>query len=669
MIKTIPLNKLVPSPRNVRRHNDPAADAELKASIAARGLLQNLIVRPGAKGKFEVEAGERRRKAMLALADAKVLPKDHEVTCLVLEDTAEGAIETSLAENFHRLAMNPADEAQAFASLIEAGASIEDVARRFGLTVRFVEGRLRLAKLAPVVFEALASGEITLDLAKAYGATSDQAIQARVFEQVSTGYYAPNPDSIRRMVLSGTVRGSDPRARLVGRDAYIAAGGLIERELFDDEDSEAWADVALLETLAAAKMEEQAKVLAEEQGLAWIKPTLDPYASHDLIEGLVRLPAEPAPLTEAELARLDELDNSYDEHAAILEDEDSAEEAVAAAEAAIEEIERECQDIRARPPVIAPELKSEAGMILVLSRDGTPVLQPVFYGEREVDGGNDDAVEIVSGEAGEGRRRAALSKRLVDELAMQRRDVLALHVASDPGLALDLMVFTLADADTLDYRARSATTLRGGTPAGPIIGFEAKDAAASASLAEFKSGLDENWRGGANVSERFDRFRALSDEARAAWLGHVVGRTLEASLNMAGERRIDFHDHLATLIGIDMAAWWRPTAANYFDRVSKAVILDALAAVGGPDLSGRFASVKKGDLAMSAERVFAGTYITEVEVRERALAWVPEVMRFAGVATIEVEADDEQIPEPTGEAVASAEGANDDNQTPRELAA
>lgn len=292
MIKTIPLNKLIPSPRNVRRHSDAIADAELKASIAALGLLQNLIVRPCAKGKFEVEAGERRRKAMLALADDKILPKDHEVTCLVLEDTAEGAIETSLAENFHRLAMNPADEAQAFAALIEAGASIEDVAYRFGLTLRVVEGRLRLAKLAPPVFEALASGEITLDLAKAYGATSDQQIQARVFEQVSTGYYAPNPDSIRRMVLSGTVRGSDPRARLIGRDAYLAAGGRIERELFDDEDSEAWADVALLETLAAAKMAEQATLLAAEQGLAWVKPTLDPYASHDLVDGLVRLPCD-----------------------------------------------------------------------------------------------------------------------------------------------------------------------------------------------------------------------------------------------------------------------------------------------------------------------------------------------------------------------------------------
>ena len=662
MIKSIPLTKLVQSPRNVRRHGDPVADAELKASIAAHGLLQNLIVRPAGRGKFEVEAGERRRCALLALAEEKVLPKGYEVTCLVLEDDAEIAVETSLAENFHRLAMNPADEAQAFAALIDAGASKEDVARRFGLTVRFVEGRLRLATLAPVVFDALASGEITLDLAKAFGATSDQEIQARVYEQSSSGYYAPSADSIRRMVLSGTVRGSDARARLVGREAYIAAGGRIERELFDDDDSESWVDVALLESLASEEMEKRAKALAAEQGLAWVKPTLDAYASHDLVEGLIRLPAEPAPLTDAELARLDELDASYDEHAAILEDEDSAEEAIAAAEATIEAIERECQDIRAKPPELAPELKADAGMILVLSRDGTPVLQPVFYGERDIEVvGDEDVVEVVASVGSDGKRRAALSKRLVDELAMQRRDVLALHVASDPGLSLDIMVFTLADADTHDWRSRAATTLRGGVPAGPIVGFEAKDAPASASLADLRSGLDESWRSGEDASSRFKMFRALADESRAAWLGFVVARTLEASLNMAGERQITFQDHLGSTIGIDMAQWWRPTAANYFDRVSKQVILDALTDVGGLELSSRFASVKKGDLAMSAERVFAGTYITEVEVRERALAWVPEVMRFADQPEIPA---DSEAQSPDADFV-----ANDDNQPPSELAA
>src|SRR3546814_20334673 len=88
--------------------------------------------------------------------------------------------------------------------------------------------------------------------------------------------------------------------------------------------SESWVDVALLESLAAAKMEEQAKALAAEQGLAWVKPTLDPYASYDLVEGLVRLPAEPAPLTEAEVARLAAPPDHYAEHGATLDDEDSS---------------------------------------------------------------------------------------------------------------------------------------------------------------------------------------------------------------------------------------------------------------------------------------------------------------------------------------------------------
>src|SRR3546814_20289864 len=79
---------------------------------------------------------------------------------------------------------------------------------------------------------------------------------------------------------------------------------------------------------------------------------------------------------------------------------------------------------------------------------------------------------------------------------MQRRYVLALHVASDPGLALDIMVFTLVDADTHDWRARGATTLRAPVPAGPLIGFEAKDAPASSGLAEFRSSLDASWRAG-----------------------------------------------------------------------------------------------------------------------------------------------------------------------------
>ena len=170
MIQSIPLKKLVPSPRNVRKVSDATADAQLKADIAARGLLQNLVVRKATRGKFEVEAGGRRLAALQSLAEDGAIPTTHEVTCLVIEGDECEVREASLAENFQRLAMNPADEAQAFAAIIEAGATTEDVARRFGLTVRFVEGRLRLASLAPCVFEALAGTYFNTALSKMTGA-------------------------------------------------------------------------------------------------------------------------------------------------------------------------------------------------------------------------------------------------------------------------------------------------------------------------------------------------------------------------------------------------------------------------------------------------------------------------------------------------------------------
>jgi len=481
MIQSIPLKKLVPSPRNVRKSSDVLADLQLRADIGARGLLQNLVVRKGKRGKFEVEAGGRRLAALQALAEEGTLPKNHEVTCLVIEGEESEVREASLAENFQRLAMNPADEAQAFAAIIEAGATTEDVARRFGLTVRFVEGRLRLASLAPCVFEALAEGTITLDMAKAYGAISDVERQAHVYAELQDAWYQITPDTIRRMVLDATVHGSDPRAVLVLRDAYLAAGGRIERELFDDDASESWIDVALLEDLAHKAMEEAAERIALEYGLAWVHPTLGTYVSHDLVEGLSRLPCEPAPMTEQEAKELGELEADYDRVAAVLEDEDSDEDEVAKAEEELVVIDRAMRALNDRPPVLADELKSEAGAFLVLSRNGEPTLVPQFYTKTEVIA-EEGPIEAVEDSGTAKPKGSSLSQRLLDELAMQRRDILAIHLANDPALALDFMVFTLADADGHDWRAKKASTLVGSVASGPVTGFEAKDAPASAAL-------------------------------------------------------------------------------------------------------------------------------------------------------------------------------------------
>lgn len=640
MIRTIPLNKLSPSPRNVRRAIDEQADLQLKADIEARGLLQNLVVAPAKKpkGSFTVEAGGRRLRALTSLAEEGKLPATHRVCCLVLDGGPAAAQEAGLAENFQRLAMNPADECLAFGQLIEQGADVEGIARRFGLTVRFVEGRLRLATLAPVVFEALGAGEITLDVAKAYAATPDQERQAFVFEQVANSYMANSPDSIRRMMTQATVSAGDRRARLVGEEAYVAAGGRIERDLFSDEDGTRWLNIALLERLAAEKLEAVASEMAASTGLAFVRPTLEMWPGYELTEGLQRVRLEIPPLTDEEQAELEAARADIDELVPVLEDEEAGDEERAQAEEAIRVLEQRIEAIEDRPPVIPDDLKPRLGTFLLLDDEGRPKLDSTYYAEpaptsEEPEPGEEAETGAVIPVAPtvapeEPTKAAGLSQALVDELAIQRRDILAVHVAADPELALDLATFMMVDRGGGRDFTRVGSSLIAMPPSSPVIGFKTPDAAATIARGQAEEALDRSWMEAETRAARFDLFRALPKDARAAWLGQAVARTLEASLNHSGNRACAFHDHLGQLLDINVARWWRPTGANYFDRVPKSVTLAALQDVGGSVFASGYSKSKKAELSETAERIFAGN-IAPADVKERALAWVPEVMRFA----------------------------------------
>ena len=139
--------------------------------------------------------------------------------------------------------MTVAEECVAFQHFLKTDGDVDAVAKRFGQTRRFIEGRLRLADLAEPIFEALAAGKISYEMAKAYGSTADKAKQERVFEQYGHSSYV-NADQIRRAIANDTMKATDPIAILVGADAYVAAGGRIERELFS-EDGDRWTDPEL----------------------------------------------------------------------------------------------------------------------------------------------------------------------------------------------------------------------------------------------------------------------------------------------------------------------------------------------------------------------------------------------------------------------------------------
>ena len=177
LIREIPLSRLALAPENVRKTPpDPQADAALKASIAAFGLLENLVVRPDepaadpgsaepapAAEHYAVVAGGRRLRAMQALVQDEVLDANHPVPCQVRTGDAEPS-ELSLAENVIRVPMHPADQVVAFSKLSDAGQSVSAIAARFGASERIVEQRLRLGNAAPELLDAYREDKIDLEV-------------------------------------------------------------------------------------------------------------------------------------------------------------------------------------------------------------------------------------------------------------------------------------------------------------------------------------------------------------------------------------------------------------------------------------------------------------------------------------------------------------------------
>jgi ParB family chromosome partitioning protein len=298
MNQTIPLNKLILSPRNVRKTNGDEDIESLADSIASKGLLQNLVVSESIEhpAKYEVDAGGRRLRALQLLASQKRVAKNMPVPVQVIP--RDDAIEASLAENLQKVAMNPADEVEAFHTIVYEGANalsainnvatrIANCARRFGRTERYVEQRLRLAALAPDILEALREYRIGIEAARAYASHPDHQVQMVVFKAQEAKAktqpkWAHRPVSIRD-ALAGKSYPLDHRlVRYIGLDAYVAAGGKTERDLFfGDEDRELLIDTALVRKLAAEKALQEAQALAQDGGWldAAVAPVDGPYWS------------------------------------------------------------------------------------------------------------------------------------------------------------------------------------------------------------------------------------------------------------------------------------------------------------------------------------------------------------------------------------------------------
>lgn len=297
-IEMIPLSQLSLSDLNVRKTERDADIDGLAADILARGLKQNLVVTRHDRAlsdtrlPYEVIAGGRRLRALQLLADDGALADDYPVPCMIEVDGQ--AIETSLSENLHRIAMNPADEFLAFKTIIAAcegdeGARIALCAKRFGVTEAHVKGRLRLATLSETILDALRTGIITLGAAKAYACIDNTALQNDVFAKQQKSNWKPHdPDMVRSAMKDETYGLDDPRVIFVGFNAYAKAGGRTDVDLFTLDAGERLIDTKLVDSLFKAKADVQRAKLAKKHKLTDCLLSVSIWAQPKLPDGWAR---------------------------------------------------------------------------------------------------------------------------------------------------------------------------------------------------------------------------------------------------------------------------------------------------------------------------------------------------------------------------------------------
>jgi ParB family chromosome partitioning protein len=635
----IPLNKLKKSPNNARKtpHSEASIEA-YAASIAAKGILQNLVVEPeldadgAATGFYFVTIGEGRRLAQLLRVKRKEIKKTEPIRCIV--DTANDPHEISLDENVTRENMHPADQFEAFKKLAEErGLGAEEIAARFGVTPHVVRQRLRLGAVSPRLMEVYRNGDLALDQLMAFAITEDHARQEAAYERLS---HNRDASTIRRLLTETHVAATDRRAVFVGAEKYTEVGGTILRDLFTEDRGGYFEDVALLDMLVLAKLGREADAVMEAEGWKWAQVFLDyPHSN-----GLRRTYPRQVELSAEDQAALDAVRAEFD---SLTAQHESDEELPDEVDARFGELEAEIERLEGKRRAYDPADIARCGAFVILNHDGTLRIERGFVraedekqepetvaasgegegGEASDDGGtgSDGAGdESLDGEDEEADDEKPLSDILIRDLTAHRTLGLRLALREQPEVAIVAVTHALsaqifyrgADAHVLDIRPTSTYL------ASHADGIEDTKAG--------KAWSDHHARWAAqmprDVSGLWPFIVELDHDSRMALFAHCAALTVNA-VKLPTERKpraMATADRLAEAVALDMTAHWRPTARSYFGRVTKPRILDAVREAVSIEAAERMADMKKQDMAEAAEQLLVAT------------GWLPALMRTPGAA-------------------------------------
>lgn len=217
-VRTLPVGSLTPHPGQPRRHFAEAALEELAESIAARGLIQPIVVRPHGKG-YQIVAGERRWRAAQRA-------RLHEVPVIVREFNDTETLEIALVENIQRQDLNAIEEAEAYHRLIDDyGHTQEALGKLVHKSRSHIANLLRLLDLPKMVQDKVVEGELSMGHARALIGAPD--VEQLAYQVISKGLSVRDTERLARAAKPAEAR---IRSGDSGRDADLAA---LEHHLAD----------------------------------------------------------------------------------------------------------------------------------------------------------------------------------------------------------------------------------------------------------------------------------------------------------------------------------------------------------------------------------------------------------------------------------------------------
>lgn len=455
-----------------------------------------------------------------------------------------------------------------------------------------------------------------------------------------------------------------PLVRFVGLDTYEAAGGGIRRDLFAEGDAGVYlTDAAMLERLAQDKLTGIAAEVKAE-GWAWVDAT--PAVTHADLHAFQRAPRERREPNKREAQRIEKLQTKMHALAAAVDDALDAEDEEKA-DALQEEGEAVGEQLQALEDGLkdySVTAKAAAGAIVTIDRNGQAVIHRGLLREAEAKAlrtlerlrqgfGGTEAENDDEGEDGDSEgqpKTAAMSDKLAQRLSAHRTAALQTEVARHPQVALAALVHGMVQTILqgshyghdlpLGVSLKVQDRLEGIAPDIP-------DSPAAVALRELQQvageGLPED------SAELFAVLLAKSQDELVRLLAVCVAVTVDVVTPRVTQQQPGAE--LVQAVGLDMAAWWKPTSEGYFRHIAKPAILEAVEQYAPAHVT-RLAKLKKADIASEAERLAGGT------------GWMPAIFKPEGADDTTAQDAPQAVTDDEPEAI-----DNDDEQQAHALAA